>query len=306
MPKSVHSTDIEGDDVSTTTANTRDEVEDNQDDTYDTYDEKQGGGNVVVDGEYVSIGPRIYKQDDVVNLFNALQKKEDFNEYKPEVPASSGADIINNFVNPIPLGLSSYSLSFFVLALVSANVRGVTNAKLFVPLYIFLGGVVEMLVGILCFIKGDTYGSVVFFTYGGFWLSWGCINVDQFHSISGYGEKTEMLDNAIGFFMIAWCVFTFFVTLWSLKSAWAVFFLFFFLFLTFLMLGIGAFTADNKVSMAGGYFGILSSCCGWYSLYCIVSNDSNTYIPLRLIMMPANDTTIYEKTGIPRDKYYIV
>ncbi|EDO18173.1 hypothetical protein Kpol_543p2 [Vanderwaltozyma polyspora DSM 70294] len=226
---------------------------------------------IVTDGDLVTLGNHTYRRGDLLRAFNA-----------DVVPTSNQ----RQFANPIPLGLASFSFSCLVLSLVNANVRGVTENKFLISTFMFFGGAIELFAGLLCFVTGDTYAMTVFSSFGGFWICFGCINTDQFHSISAYGDDTKMLQNVTGFFLAGWVVFTFLMLMCTLKSTWGLFLLLFTLDLTFLFLCIGNFIGNNNVRMAGGYFGILSSCCGWYSLYCAVANDQNTYFPLRATVMP--------------------
>lgn len=243
----------------------------------DSVESQQDFQNIYYDKDFVTLGPHTYRRDE---LLNALGNQESM--AYPEAPRSSGIKL----ANPVPLGLASFSLSCLTLSLANANVRGVTNVKLLISLFMFFGGAIELFAGLLCFVTGDTFAMTVFSSFGGFWISWGCINTDQFHSISGYGDDTTMLNNAIGFFLAGWTVFTFLMLLCTLKNSWGLFLLLFFLDLTFLMLTIGTFIDDNNVKMAGGYFGILASICGWYSLYCAVVTPENSYLAFRAKMMP--------------------
>lgn len=238
---------------------------------------------IILDGNNVCIGSRIFNQNQLVELFDRLEDREEPVKDPP---------LITKFASPVALGLSSYSICFFLVSFAAADIRGVSNAKLFITCYIFVGGVLEILASLLCFLLGDTYAMVVFGTYGGFWLSWGCINVDQFHAISGYGNDTKMLGDAIGFYFIGWTVFTFLVILCSIKSIWSLLFLFITLFFAFLLLAIGNFTGSTRCDKAGGYFGFVSSTCGWWTLYCLMSTKGNSYVPLSALLMPQNERTV--------------
>ena len=235
---------------------------------------------VYSDDEYITLGPHTYRRED---LLNALQQRpynhiNDSHESRPNFQPK--------LANPVPLGLACFSLSCTVLSLVNARIRGVTNDKFNIGLYLFFGGVIELFAGLLCFIVGNTYAMVVFSSFGGFWISWGCINTNQIHGLSGYDGNTKMFDNITGFFLAGWTVFTFLLLLCTLKSTWGLFLLLFFLDLTFLMLCIGSFINNTHVKVAGGYFGIFSSVCGWYSPYCMVVNEDNPYLNMNAKMMP--------------------
>ncbi|CCK69570.1 putative ammonium permease ATO3 KNAG_0C04690 [Huiozyma naganishii CBS 8797] len=230
---------------------------------------------VLFDQDYITLGGRTYRRDD---LLNALGPQHASAAY----PQSTHRKL----ANPIPLGFASFSLSCLTLSLCNANVRGVTNVKLLISLFMFFGGAIELFAGLLCFVTADTYAMTVFSSFGGFWIAWGCINTDQFHSISAYSDDPQMLNNIVGFFLAGWTVFTFLMLMCSLKTSWGLFLLLTFLDLTFLMLCIGSFIDNNKAKMAGGYFGILSSVCGWYCLYYCVVTPENSYFNIKPAMMP--------------------
>lgn len=231
---------------------------------------------VTTEGDLVTMGNNTFRRSDLANIFTNDLNSETYRR-RPAV---------SKLANPVPLGLASFSFCALTLSLVNARVRGVTDSTLLVSAFLFFGGAIELFAGLLCFVIGDTYAMTVFSSFGGFWISWGCINTDQFNVMKAYTDDPKMLSNIEGFFLAGWVVFTFLVMLCSMKSTWGLFLLLFFLDLTFLMLTIGSFISNVNVLMAGGYFGILSSCCGWYSLYCAISNEDNGYLPLLAYPMP--------------------
>lgn len=229
---------------------------------------------VYIDGDLVRLGDQTYKRSELANAFAG--------DMNPGIHVRPGQE----FANPVPLGLASFSFCTLVLSLINAQVRGVTNNKVIVGSCLFFGGVIEVIAGFLCYPIGNTYGMTVFGAFGGFWISYGCIITDQFHVISSYGDDIEMLNNALGFFLAGWTVFTFLMLMCTLKSTWGLFLLLSFLEMTFLLLTIGTFISSSSTLKAGGYFGILSSICGWYSLYAGVASPANSYFPVKAYFMP--------------------
>lgn len=227
------------------------------------------------DRDFITLGSSTYRRRDLLNALDRGDGEEgNCAKYTP-----------HQFANPVPVGLASFSLSCLVLSLINANVRGVTDGKWALSLFMFFGGAIELFAGLLCFVIGDTYAMTVFSSFGGFWICYGYGLTDTDNLVSGYTDPT-MLNNVIGFFLAGWTVFTFLMLMCTLKSTWGLFLLLTFLDLTFLLLCIGTFIDNNNLKMAGGYFGILSSCCGWYSLYCSVVSPSNSYLAFRAHTMP--------------------
>lgn len=248
--------------------------------------------DITSNADFITLGSHTYRRKDLLHALGVDLKPQQIEIKYPEHTTSNRAPLIKNLANPVPLGLASFSLSCLCLSLVNANVRGVTNVKFLISEFMFFGGAIELFAGLLCFVVGDTYAMTVFSSFGGFWISWGCINTDQFHSISAYNDDPTMFNNVCGFFLTSWFIFTLLMLLCTLKSTWGLFLLLLFLDLTFLLLAIGTFISNNHVSMAGGYFGILASVCGWYSLYCAVVNPTNSYLNINATTMPNFPTDV--------------
>lgn len=229
---------------------------------------------ISVNGDFIRLGNSTYRRAELANAFAG--------ELNPGIHRRPPT----NLANPVPLGLASFSYSILVLSLVNVQARGVTNGSVVNTVGLFFGGCIQIFAGLLCYPIGNTYAMTVFGSFGGFWVSYSAMQLEQFGVLASYANDPEMLANAMGFFLAGWTVFTFLMLMCTLKSTWGLFLLFFFLELAFLMLTIGAFVSSENVTKAAGYFGILSSVCGWYSLYSGIADPSNSYFPIRPYYMP--------------------
>ena len=93
-------------------------------------------------------------------------------------------------------------------------------------------------------------------SYGAFWLSFGAIFIDSFGIVAAYEKSEEtvpQLKNALGFYLLAWAIFTFILWLNTLKSTVAFCALFFCLFVTFILLAAGEFSQKTALARAGGF-----------------------------------------------------
>lgn len=78
-----------------------------------------------------------------------------------------------------------------------------------------------------------------------------------------------------------WFIFTTLLLLATLRSTVAFFSLFFFLDLTFLLLGVGylhrnsADAPNPPIIKAGGFFGLLTAFLAWYNAVAGILDDSN-------------------------------
>jgi succinate-acetate transporter protein len=127
---------------------------------------------------------------------------------------------------------------------------------------------------------GNTFGATALSSYGGFWISYAIIfTPGGFDIIGAYKDKTgavlPALENAVGFYLAGWFIFTTLMLLCTLRSTVAFFLLFFFLDLAFLFLMIGKFQlahADSLTS-AGGYFGLFAAFMAWYNALAGIADD---------------------------------
>lgn len=122
---------------------------------------------------------------------------------------------------------------------------------------------------------GNTFGATALSSYGGFWLSFavvltpGGFNIVDSYSVTG--SNTNDFNNAFGFFLMGWFIFTFILLLCTLRSTVAFFLLFFFLDMAFLLLGIARLQADAAgspsvpITKAGGYFALFAALMAWYN-----------------------------------------
>ncbi|GMM32952.1 Ady2 protein [Saccharomycopsis crataegensis] len=187
-----------------------------------------------------------------------------------------------------PLGLSAFALTTFVLSLINAQAMGVDIPNVVASVAFFYGGVVQLLAGMWEFPAGNTFAACAFSSYGGFWISYGALITDAFGISAAYEAEnaTGQLSDAIGFYLLGWAIFTFMLWLCTIRSTWAFTSLFFFLFVTFLLLAVGQFTGEVGCTRAGGVVGIVVAFISWYNAYAGLATKSNTYITIKPWYLP--------------------
>ncbi|ROV86842.1 hypothetical protein VMCG_10895 [Cytospora schulzeri] len=60
-----------------------------------------------------------------------------------------------------------------------------------IPQFFFFGGLIQILVGLLEWIVGNTFPSVIFFTYGAFFLSFGGTLNPSFAAFSSFASAGQ-------------------------------------------------------------------------------------------------------------------
>lgn len=173
--------------------------------------------------------------------------------------------------DPGPLGLSAFALTTFVLSSVNAELIPVSVKTIVLSLALFYGGIVQLIAGIWEFRKNNTFGATAFCSYGAFWLSYWGLSV-WFKPAAGVSADDK--DIALGFFLLAWTIFTAIMTLAVLKTNGALVTTFVILIVTFVLLMAGHFLHSSSLEVTGGWLGIITALCAWYTAGAGVVNET--------------------------------
>jgi len=201
-----------------------------------------------------------------------------------------------NFGNPVPLGLSGFALTTFLLSIVNLGVLGLDNPAMVVgPAYAY-GGFIQLLAGMWEIALGNTFGGTALSSYGGFWISIAIILTPGGFGISkSYGAASNGdFYAAFGLYIFAWFIFTFLLWLMTLRST--VFFttLFLSVWLSFICLGCAYLDAQNSpdglpnvpLTRAGGAFGIIAGFIAWYNMLAGLLDPANSFFLVPVIHFP--------------------
>ncbi|KAI9789348.1 MAG: hypothetical protein M1816_006237 [Peltula sp. TS41687] len=198
------------------------------------------------------------------------------------------------FGNPAPLGLSAVAVTLFILSLICLHTKGVHSPNIVVAGAFAYGGFVQVLAGMWEYAIGNTFGGTAFASYGGFWLSYAItLTPGGFEIVSTLQEGGKaQFAYSFGFFLMAWFILTFLLLLCTLRSTVAMFLLFFFLDLTYLLLGVGYLQADSNGApqeaaiKAGGVFGLLTAFFSWYNALAGLLDSSNSFFVIPVVHFP--------------------
>ena len=99
------------------------------------------------------------------------------------------------------------------------------------------GGIGQFAAGIWEFAKGNTFGATAFCSYGAFWVS--------FWWLTGHTDRSTPpaadAHKGVGLYLLAWGIFTAYMTVAATRVSGAVLAVFVLLTITFLLLAIGEF-----------------------------------------------------------------
>lgn len=168
--------------------------------------------------------------------------------------------------NPGPLGLSGFALTTLVLSAWNAGILKGADVLIVIGLAVFYGGIAQFAAGMWEFRTGNTFGATAFSSYGAFWLSFAALFIPGLGI--AFGSKTGPSGTALAWYLLGWTIFTGIMMLGSFRTNGATAVVFVLLFLTFLLLAIGAFGnagAGTGMTQIGGYLGILTAIAAWYT-----------------------------------------
>ncbi len=171
-------------------------------------------------------------------------------------PASPGSHL----ADPAPLGLAAFALTTFVLSAVNAGWVPATVEPVVFGLALAYGGLAQFGAGMWEFAKGNTFGALAFTSYGAFWISFWWLTGHT--DLSGAGTDAA---KGVGLYLLAWGIFTLYMTVAATRVSGAVLAVFVLLTITFLLLAWGEFATSSGIHKTGGYFGIATALVAWYT-----------------------------------------
>jgi hypothetical protein len=155
------------------------------------------------------------------------------------------------------------------LSLFNAGLLPESGEPLVFPLAAFYGGLAQFVAGLWEFRNNNTFGATAFTSYGAFWLTFWALETFYVGRI-----PEAQLPLFVGWFLIAWAVFTSYMWIGSFKVSVAVNILFLLLAATFFLLGIGDVLGSDAIGMLGGYVGLVTALVAWYASAAGVVNDT--------------------------------
>jgi succinate-acetate transporter protein len=181
---------------------------------------------------------------------------------------------IQKLANPAPLGLLGFGLTTVLLNLHNAGLFSLDTMIL--AMGIAYGGMAQVIVGIMEYRKGNTFGTVAFTSYGFFWLS--LVLLLLLPKMAFFNGLSIPSETSMAAFFLMWGFFSFAMFFGTLKSNRTLQFVFFSLVILFVMLGIRELTG-NPLLFGNVTFntivGIEGVICGASAIYLAVAEVIN-------------------------------
>ena len=192
---------------------------------------------------------------------------------------STAMIIQDTSANPAPLGLTGFGLTTILLNIHNAGFY--PNNAMILGMGIFVGGIAQIIAGVLESKKSNTFGTTAFTAYGVFWLSLVALWV-----LPKLGIADKADDTAMGCYLALWGLFTFGMFLGTFRLNRALQVVFATLTILFGLLALGDFTHNAAIKTIAGYEGILCGLSAFYAAIAQVLNEvyGRTVLPLGRVL----------------------
>jgi uncharacterized protein len=167
--------------------------------------------------------------------------------------------------DPAPLGLAAFAGTTFLLSAVNAHLATTSTGLAWLGYAFAWGGFVQLLAGMWEFRNRNVFGSTAFSTYGAFWIGLGLWALLVHPTASQAGKD-------LGWILLTFAIFNTYMLIISTQINTAVFAVFLTLELTEIFLFIGNFANNTNIIKIGGYIGIVTAACAFYTSAAGVAN----------------------------------
>ena len=182
------------------------------------------------------------------------------------------------FANPAPLGLIGFGSTTIILSLINAGLLPKGGEPVVLPLAFAVGGLIQIIAGMMEFRTGNTFGMVAFLSYGAFWWWFASLVLLGSHGVLALSQA----GSTIAIVLIGWGVFTLYMWVATFRLSKALWCVFLTLWITFFLLGFGDLLHVPTLSRAGGWLGLVCGLLAMYTSFALVTNSTfgKTVVPL--------------------------
>jgi uncharacterized protein len=165
----------------------------------------------------------------------------------------------SRLADPGAWAVTAFATTSFMLGIYNANLINAKGVAIVIPVALFFGGLIQIIVGVLEVCRGNVFGAVVFGTYGPFWVIYGMIGTLYATSIPAVS-----LNSALSLFLAMFAVLTFFFLIASLRTDVVLVGVFALILAGLILLSIGAGENWTDVTRAGGWVTLAFAVLAWY------------------------------------------
>jgi succinate-acetate transporter protein len=191
--------------------------------------------------------------------------------------------------NPAVLGLTCFGLTTVLLNLHNAGIFKMDAPILAMGL--FLGGIAQIIAGIMEFKKGNTFGTTAFIAFGSFWLT--LVFIIMVKPYVGESLALEVGNKGLAWYLFLWGVFTSLMFIGTFRVNRALQAVFGTLVVLFFLLAISFGWGSSGVLKVAGVIGII---CGSLAIYLAIAELLNEmYDRTVLPIWPVGERGAYKR-----------
>ena len=169
--------------------------------------------------------------------------------------------------NPAPLGLVGFGLTTMLLNIHNAGFYPLSAMILAMGLCV--GGIAQVIAGIMEFRTGNTFGFTAFCAYGFFWISLVALIV-----LTKLGVAEATPAGFMAWYLAAWGLFTLFMFIGTLRKNRALQLIFGSLVVLFALLAIRDWTGSELIGRIAGFEGIFCGAAAFYLAMAEILNET--------------------------------
>ncbi len=168
--------------------------------------------------------------------------------------------MIKKIANASPLGSLGFGMTTILFSVVNAGFFGMNVMLL--SMAIFLGGITQVVSGLLEYRKGNTFGYVSYTMFGLYWFT-----IASIYTILLFVPNISASTSFMATFYLLWTVFSFMLFLQTLKMDRLTNVIFLTVVLLFGTITLKSITEIGIVGNLSGWIGILCGSLAMYSAY---------------------------------------
>jgi len=161
--------------------------------------------------------------------------------------------------NPAPWAVTAFATTSFMLGMYQTGLLNSAGLPIVLPATFFFGGLVQIIVAIMEFSRGNLFGGAVFGTYGPFWVMFGA-----FQTLYASSVPAAQLGSATSLFLAVFAVITFYLAIASLRTDLVLTVIIWLIFVGLVLLAIGAGASNGNVTKVGGWVVLVFAVLAWY------------------------------------------
>lgn len=188
--------------------------------------------------------------------------------------------ILDSSANPAALGLLCFGMTTVLLNLANAGI--VSLSVTVMAMGIFLGGLAQVIAGILESKKNNTFGMTAFTSYGFFWISLVCIWI-----LPKTGLAPAADDVSMGYYLSVWGLFSFFMFIGTFRLNRGLQVVFGSVVVLFALLAIADFSGNHTLKQVAGFEGLF---CGLSAMYMSAASVLNELFGRNVLPIGPMDT----------------